>query len=426
MGVRAGAVEGLVQLNRPPPRCRLCRAALPTTLIDLGDMPLANALPTPAQAARGADPVYPLHVRLCHDCGLAQADDAVPPAEIFADYPYFSSVSASWVAHAAAFAGAVAARMALGRGATVLEIASNDGYLLQHFQARGIGVLGIEPAANVARVAVARGIPTRIAFFDRACAAALAGEGLRAELVVANNVLAHVPDPGGFVAGIAAVLAPEGLVSIEFPHLLCLLAGVQFDTIYHEHLSYLSLGVVERMLSAAGLRACAVERLPTHGGSLRVFACHQAAHWPDGPGLAEVRDAEAAGLAAAAAGFAARAAAVRCGLRRFLDAAAGAGRRVAAYGAAAKGATLLNACGVSAADIACVADAGTAKQGRLLPGCRVPIVAPARLRQARPDDILILPWNLADEIAADLADVAAAGTRLWVAVPALRRISRGR
>ena len=421
MAVGPGAVADTVRDGVA--RCRLCGAPLAHSLVDLGATPLANALVTPARAAAGPDAVFDLHVRVCGDCKLAQLDTVVPPEAIFgADYPYFSSVSSSWVAHARRFAVAMCARLALGARSLVLEIASNDGYLLQHFAARGVRVLGIEAAANVAAVANARGVPTETAFFSHGLARRLA---VRADLIVANNVLAHVPDIGGFVAGIAHALAPEGVASFEFPHLLRLLESVQFDTIYHEHYAYLSLLVVERALARAGLRAFDATALPTHGGSLRVLACRDAAGHVAQPGLAAVRAAErAAGLATRAgyAGFAARVAKVQQGLAGFLADRRGAGRRVAAYGAAAKGATLLNTSGVTARDITHVADRGEAKQGKLLPGCRLPIVAPAALFAAPPDDLLILPWNLADEIVGELAPLRDAGTRFWVAVPALRAV----
>ncbi len=424
MGIGAGTVESVVQLAVAP-HCRLCDAALHHTLIDLGSTPLANALLTPEQAAGNADRAWPLHVRVCVACGLVQADAVVPPEAIFHDYPYFSSVSAGWVAHARDYAATMSERLALDGHSTVLEIANNDGYLLQHFRARGVRVLGIEPAANVALQARARGIPTRIAFFGAEYAHDLAAHGVRADLVVANNVLAHVPDLAGFVAGIALVLAPAGLATFEFPHLPRLLDGVQFDTIYHEHLSYLSLHVVGSVLARAGLRVCDAQGLPTHGGSLRVTACHAGADWLERPGVAILRaEEDAARLRdpATYASFTARVRAVQEGLHGFLAAAARDGRRVAAYGAAAKGCTLLSTSGVTAADITCVADRSPAKQGRLLPGCRLPVVSPEALRRYPPDELLILPWNLVDEIAGEMDDLRRSGTRFWVAVPELRAV----
>ena len=418
-------MENLEPLTRVPARCRLCDADLTRSVIDLGVTPLANAFVTPAQAAAGLDRNWPLHVRVCDGCLLVQVDAVVQASAIFSDYPYFSSVSSSWVAHAGRFADAMIPRFGLGAGSLVVEIASNDGYLLRQFAARGIPVLGIEPAANVAAVARAAGVPTEVAFFGTDTARALAARGVRADLTVANNVLAHVPDIAGFVAGFAAVLAPRGVASFEFPHLLRLLEDAQFDTIYHEHYSYLSLLVVERLLAAAGLRAFDVATLPTHGGSLRVHACHADAPHAEQPDLALVRARErAAGLDGPDAyrGFAARVAEMQHGFRAFLARLRVEGHRIAAYGAAAKGNTLLNTCGVGPADIAYVADRSPAKQGLLLPGSHIPVVSPEFLMRDRPDDVVILPWNLAGEIVGELATLRASGTRFWVAVPDLREV----
>jgi SAM-dependent methyltransferase len=421
-------VESLEQLSRAggaPARCRLCGATLTTSVVDLGATPLANQFVTPEQAAAGVDACFPLHVWVCDACLLVQVDTVVPPAAIFSDYPYLSSVSSSWVAHARGYADAMIVRFGLGPGSLVVEIASNDGYLLRHFAARGVPVLGIEPAANVAAIARAGGVPTRVAFFGRATALALAGEGLRADLMAANNVLAHVPDIRGFVAGFASVLAPEGVATFEFPHLLRLLAGVQFDTIYHEHYSYLSLLVVERLLAMAGLRAFDVAELPTHGGSLRVYACHASASHEEQASVPLLRGQELqAGLGHAEgyAAFSGQVSALQRGFRAFLAAAQSSGRRVAAYGAAAKGCTLLNTCGVDRSQISHVADRNPAKQGRLLPGCHIPVVPPEALLRERPDDIVILPWNIAEEVAAELAPLRRAGTRLWVAVPEMAEV----
>ncbi len=405
--------------------CRFCAAPLNRVLIDLGCTPLANALVSPEAAALGPDPVWPLVVRVCEACWLVQADDAARPEVLFADYPYFSSVSSSWVAHAARFAAEAIDRFGLAPGARVVEVASNDGYLLQHFAAAGMDVLGIEPAANIARVAVSRGIATECRFFGLAAAQDLAARGVRADLLVANNVLAHVPDPGGFLAGVAALLAADGVASFEFPHLLRLLAGIQFDTIYHEHFSYLSLLAVERMLARAGLRAFDVQGLDTHGGSLRVFACHAGARRVAQPGLTMLRAQEAAAGLHRPFGyhdFAPRAEAVQYGVRSFLGCAAASGRRVAGYGAAAKGATLLNTSGITAPLLPRVADRSAAKQGRLLPGCRIPIVTPDALLADPPDDLLILPWNLAAEVSREMAALRHAGTRFWAAVPQMREV----
>ncbi|MGE0222230.1 MAG: methyltransferase domain-containing protein, partial [Acetobacteraceae bacterium] len=353
------------------PACRLCGADLTRSFLDLGRTPLANTYPTAEQAARGDDRRYPLHVRVCDACLLVQAQEVVAAHEIFSDYAYFSSYSTSWVAHACRYADMMRERFRLDARSRVMEVASNDGYLLRHFREAGIPVLGIEPAANVAAVAQADGIPTEVAFFGRKTAARILAQHGCADLVAANNVLAHVPDIADFIAGFATILCPDGVATFEFPHLLNLIEQVQFDTIYHEHYSYLSLRVVEQVLRGAGLRAFDVDRLPTHGGSLRVYACHDAASHADMPNLHAVREQEsAAGLDRQAAydDFAPRVAEVQHGFRAFLAQRRAAGRRVVAYGAAAKGNTFLNSCGITESEILCVADRNPAKQGRLLPG----------------------------------------------------------
>jgi len=409
-----------------PTPCRLCGAPLVHSLVDLGVTPLANAYVTAEQAAQGLDQAYPLHARVCSSCLLVQVDEAVPPTAIFSDYAYFSSVSSSWVAHAAQYAAQMQTRLELGPHSLVAEVASNDGYLLQHFQRAGIPVLGIEPAANVAARAQAIGIPTAVEFFNAQSAVGLVERYGQADLVAANNVLAHVPDIRGFVAGFPKLLRPEGVLTFEFPHLLNLIEQVQFDTIYHEHFSYLSLLVVERVLREYGLRVFDVELLPTHGGSLRVFACHFGAAHGAQPALASVREREAgAGLhrPETYAAFAPRVATVIQAFRRFIGAQRQARRTLVAYGAAAKGNTLLNCCGITRDDIVAVADRCPAKQGKLLPGSHIPVVTPEALIALRPDDVVILPWNIADEIAAELQPLSTRGTRLWVATPLLHQIS---
>jgi hypothetical protein len=406
--------------------CRLCGAALQRKLIDLGSTPLANCYVTREEAACGADRSYPLQVLVCDGCFLVQVGESVPPEAIFAaDYAYFSSFSASWVAHAQRYAAAMTARFRLGPQSLVAEVASNDGYLLQHFRAMDIPVLGIEPAGGVAAAARRIGVRTEQMFFGADTAAGLASRYGRADLIAANNVLAHVPDLPGFVAGFTALLRPEGVATFEFPHLLLLLEQVQFDTIYHEHFSYLSLLVVEHVLRDAGLRAFDVECLPTHGGSLRVFACRAGASHAPQPSLGAVRAREAeAGLHRPETydSFAPKVAHIQHGFRKFIASEHASGRRLAAYGAAAKGNTFLNSCGITANDVICVADRNPGKQGKLLPGSHIPVVSPEALAAARPDDVVILPWNLAEEVAAELAPLRAAGTRLWVAVPEPRAL----
>jgi C-methyltransferase C-terminal domain/Putative zinc binding domain/Methyltransferase domain len=406
------------------PACRFCRAALTHTFVDLGRQPLANSYLTKAQLAAGNEPVYPLHARVCARCFLVQVDDAVPAEAIFdAGYAYFSSYSSGWVEHARRYAEAMIARLGLGPKSLVVEVASNDGYLLKHFVAKGVPVLGIEPTANTAEAAVAAGVPTEVMFFNAANARGLAGRGVAADLICANNVLAHVPDIGDFVAGFAPVLKPKGVLTFEFPHLLNLIEQVQFDTIYHEHFSYLSLLAVEKVLAAHGLKVFDVERLSTHGGSLRLYCAHAGSGQAETEALKTLRADEArAGLGRIEtyAGFTPRVEAVRASFLEFLAKAKAEGKSVAAYGAAAKGNTFLNYCGVTADDIACVFDASPAKQGRFLPGSHVPILAPDRVAAVRPDYLLILPWNLKDEIIGQMGHIAAWGGRFVTASPTAR------
>jgi len=407
--------------------CRNCAARLREVFADLGRMPLANSYLT-ASALRAPEPSYPLVARLCTACLLVQIDDVVPPGTIFSDYPYFSSYSATWVEHARRYAEAMIDRLGLGPQSEVVEIASNDGYLLQHFVAAGIPVLGVEPAANVAAAAIEKRVPTEIAFFGEATARQLAAEGHCADLIAANNVLAHVPDINDFVAGFKHLLKPGGVATFEFPHLLRLIEHVQFDTIYHEHFSYFSLLTAERVLARHGLRVFDVEELSTHGGSLRLFVGHEAGGQPEGAGLHAVRAAESAARLSEPAGyqgFQARIDLVRDGFLSYLDDAKRKGRRIAAYGAAAKGNTLLNFCGVGTDGIAFVVDRNPYKQGRFLPGSHLPIFDPEAVFETRPDDLVILPWNLADEIAREMADIRAWGGRFVIAVPEIRVLGGG-
>ena len=409
--------------DRPaPPLCRFCGAPLTTTFVDLGATPLANSyLNDVAAAAR--EPRYPLHARVCSECFLVQVDDSAPPEAIFSDYAYFSSFASSWVEHARRYADAAISRFLLGPQSLVVEIASNDGYLLQHFAAAGIPVLGVEPAANVAAAAVAKGVPTEVSFFGRATAERLAARGIRADLVAANNVLAHVPDIADFVAGFRILLKSVGVATFEFPHLLNLIDRTQFDTIYHEHFSYLSLVAVEAIFAAAGLRAFDAEELPTHGGSLRLYVCRAEAPHGETDGLMALRVKEhEAGLDSLGAyrGFAPRVEAMKRSFLAFLASARTEGKTVAAYGAAAKGNTFLNVCGVTRADIGCVFDRSTAKQGKLLPGSHIPILAPERIGEVKPDYLVVLPWNLIEEIRVDMAIIAQWGGRFVLTTPQTR------
>jgi predicted TPR repeat methyltransferase len=404
------------------PACLGCGAPLALTLVDLGLQPLANSYIWPDREA-GMEPVYPLHARICDLCLLVQVEKVTPPEHIFDDYAYFSSYSESWLRHCEALASTMVARFGLGPGSRVIEIGSNDGALLQRFGARGIEILGIEPAANVAAAAETKGIPTQIAFFGSATAARLASAGRGADLLVGTNVMAHVPDPDDFVAGIAILLEPRGVFAVEFPHLLSLIRETQFDTIYHEHFTYLSLLAVKPIFERHGLAVFDVEKLPTHGGSLRLFAGRRDAGHPLSGAVERVLAEERAARLdrpEGYAGFAGRVEAVCAGLRAFLAEARRDGHTVAAYGAAAKGNTLLNACGVTVEDIPFVVDRNPTKQGRLLPGSHIPVLHPDALLAARPDFVLILPWNLRDEIVATNAAVKGWGGRFVTAIPDIR------
>lgn len=406
------------------PACRFCSTPLAEPMIDLGQQPLANSNLRPGQQA--SERRFPLIVSACPSCLLVQADHSVPADAIFnEDYAYFSSYATSWVAHARLYAEAMIARFGLGSGSLVAEAASNDGYLLQHFHARGIPVLGIEPTANTAEAARAKGIETVVDFFGEALGASLAAQGKAADLIAANNVLAHVPDIRDFVTGFTRMLKPEGVATFEFPHLLNMIRLVQFDTIYHEHYSYLSLTAVKRIFGSCGLRVFDIERLPTHGGSLRVFACRNEARHAETPAVAAcLAEERKAGLADASSdayrGFQAKAEHARASFLAFLAKAKAEGKTVAGYGAAAKGNTFLNFCGVSDADITLIADASHAKQGRLAPGTHIPIVSPDALRAAKPDYVVILPWNLAEEISKSMADIRSHGGRFVIAIPETR------
>ncbi len=401
--------------------CRFCRKPLALTLVDLGVTPLANSYLPDATAAK-TEQSFPLHARVCQSCRLVQVEDVSTPDNIFSHYAYFSSFSTSWLQHCERYVEGAISRFGLGPASKVVEVASNDGYLLQYFVKRGVPSLGVEPAANVAEAAVKAGVPTEVAFFGVATAERLAKAGHAADLMCANNVLAHVPDINDFVRGFERLLKPAGVMSVEFPHLLRMLEEVQFDTIYHEHYSYLSLLAVERIFQANGLRVFDVEELPTHGGSLRVWACKAGAARADGAGVAKVRaDEAAAGLDTDAAyqGFDAKVRQIKADLITFVDSAQSEGKRIAAYGAAAKGNTLLNYCGIGSDRIDFVADLNPHKQNTLLPGSHIPVHAPEQIAKARPDYLLILPWNLKAEIMQQMAEIRTWGGRFVVAVPRL-------
>jgi SAM-dependent methyltransferase len=400
--------------------CRACGAPLRDSFCDLGASPLSNAFLEAPQLAR-MEPFYPLHAYVCAQCFLVQLPAGESPERLFGDYAYFSSYSDSWLAHAERYADLVVKRFGFGAQSQVVEIASNDGYLLQYFRAHGIPVLGIEPAANVAGVAREKGIPTRVSFFGAALARELVQEGLAADLLLGNNVLAHVPDLKDFVAGLKIALKPRGVITMEFPHLLQLMQHNQFDTIYHEHFSYFSLATAEAIFASQGLTLFDVEELPTHGGSLRIYARHAGDDSRAvGPAVAELKAREAAAGLGSLAPYAAFAEQVRETKRALLDfliAAKREGKSVAGYGAPAKGNTLLNYCGIREDFIDYTVDRSPHKQGRYLPGTRIPIHAPEKLRETRPDYVLILPWNLKDEIVAQMAHIREWGGRFVVPIP---------
>jgi SAM-dependent methyltransferase len=399
--------------------CRGCGEPLHRTFVDLGAQPLANSFLEPAALNR-MEPFYPLHVRVCDRCFLVQLPEVESPESIFGDYAYFSSFSDAWLRHAEAYVDLMVERLGLDASSHVMEIASNDGYLLQYMVARGIPVLGVEPAANVAEAAEARGVPTHVAFFGAETATRLAAEGWAADLIAGNNVLAHVPDLHDFVAGLAIALKPTGTITLEFPHLLRLMKERQFDTIYHEHFSYISLLAVEPVFARHGLAVVDVDRLPTHGGSLRLYLRHAGGDPEVAAAVDELRDEErAAGLGdlGTYTGFAEQVAEVKRDLLDFLIQARRDGRRVVGYGAPAKGNTLLNYCGVGPELLQYTVDRSPHKQGRFLPGVRIPIHAPEQIAADRPDHVLILPWNIRDEIVEQLAGIRDWGGSFAVPVP---------
>jgi SAM-dependent methyltransferase len=413
-------------VNRKPPasgashgQCRLCGAELERTFVDLGMTPLCESFLARADLD-AMEPYFPLHALVCEECFLVQLKEYVSPEHIFQEYAYFSSYSTTWVAHAKAYCAAMTRRMRLGRDSLVVEVASNDGYLLQHFLPLGIPVLGIEPAANVAKVAMEKGIPCRVDFFGAKLAAKLVAEGKRADLIVGNNVLAQVPDLNDFVAGMARLLKPEGLITLEFPHLERLIAENQFDTIYHEHFSYFSLVTVERLAARHNLRLIDVEELPTHGGSLRVYLAHAGSPWQATLNVAELRGREhRLGFqdVATYGAFGGQVKRTKRKLLSFLIAAKDQGKRICGYGAPGKGNTLLNYCGIGTDFLDFTVDRNPYKHGRFTPGMHIPIHPVEAIHRAKPDYILILPWNLRAEIVAQMRDVADWGAKFVVPIP---------
>jgi SAM-dependent methyltransferase len=404
------------------PTCQGCKFPLTRTLVDLGMQPLANSYLRPGDAGK-PEPVFPLHARVCDHCLLVQVDRVETPEKIFGHYAYFSSISDSWLKHCSDYADAMVERFDLGPQSRVVEIASNDGYLLQFFVAKHMQVLGVEPAANVAEEARSRGVPTDVAFFGLTTAERLAESGWSADLLVAKNVLAHVPDINDFVAGITRLLKREGVFTVEFPHLLNLIAGVQFDTIYHEHFTYLSLLSVRTILERHGLMVFDVEKQGTHGGSLRLYVAHAGAGRTVDRKveavLAEEREARL-DRSEGYDGFSARVRAVRDELVAFIRAERSSGKTICGYGAAAKGNTLLNYCGITSEDLPLVADLNPMKQGTLLPGSHIPVGPVEALLETRPNYILILPWNLREEIVSRLRGAVDWGPRFVTAIPSVK------
>jgi SAM-dependent methyltransferase len=401
--------------------CRACSAVLSHTLVDLGLSPLANSYAT-AESLGSGEMFYPLCVYVCDRCFLVQTESFATPEDLFSDYAYFSSHSSTWLRHAEAYVAVMTERFGLSGESKVVEVASNDGYLLQYFVHRAIPVLGIEPAANIAAAARRCGVATEVVFFGRASAERLRAAGHAADLMVANNVLAHAPDILDFLAGFAILLKPEGIVTFEFHHLLRLIEMKQFDTIYHEHLFYLSLQVAANLLGRVGLRVFDVEAHQTHGGSLRVFACREGAGHSRAAAVdAVLADEKRAGLGELRGydGFADSVASIKCRTLEFLIAARRARRRVCGYGAAAKGNTFVNYCAIGPEFIAVVADRSERKQNTWLPGSRIPVVSPPKMLALRPDYVLILPWNLKEEIAGQLREIRNWGGRFVTAIPEL-------
>jgi SAM-dependent methyltransferase len=408
------------QPARAGARCRFCGALLTHSFVDLGMSPLCESFVSAADL-NAMEPFYPLHALVCDQCWLVQLQEYVAPGEIFSEYAYFSSYSDSWVEHARRYAELVCERFHLGGASLVMEIASNDGYLLQHFVARGVPVLGIEPAANVAQVARTKGVRTEVRFFGRESARELAAAYGKPDLLLGNNVLAHVPDLNDFVAGMKLLLKPGGVLTMEFPHLERLVDENQFDTIYHEHFSYFSFGTAQRVFAAHGLTLFDVEELPTHGGSLRIYGRH--ADDTTRPVSERARALQARELARGFetlefyGGFTERVKATKRALLEFLIEAKAAGKSIVGYGAPGKGNTLLNYCGIRSDFLDYTVDRNPYKHGKYTPGTHIPIFDPERIRATRPDYLLILPWNLSREITGQMAYVRDWGCRFVVPIP---------
>jgi hypothetical protein len=400
--------------------CRHCQTPLQHVFLDLGFAPPSNAYLTTSDLT-APETYFPLKLFVCDQCWLVQTEDYARANELFrSDYAYFSSVSHSWLAHARAYADMVTKRFKLDKNSLVIEVASNDGYLLKNFVESGIPCLGIEPTASTAEAAEKLGIPVLREFFGVDLAQQLVEQGRQADLIAGNNVYAHVPDINDFTAGLKAALKPTGTITLEFPHLMRLIDQVQFDTVYHEHFSYLSLQTVSRIFAHSGLRVWNVEQIPTHGGSLRVYGCHADDPRADDPSVSRLLEEEADfGLADLGKyeSFQVRANEVKDGLLEFLLEQKRQGKKVAAYGAAAKGNTLLNYAGVKPDLLPYVVDAAPSKQGKFLPGSHIPILRPEVLRENRPDIVLVLPWNIVDEVKEHHSYIREWGAKFAAAVP---------
>lgn len=403
--------------------CRFCAKPLTLSFADLGMSPPSNAYLKPEQLGR-MEKFYPLHAWVCESCLLVQLEEFETPEQIFSDYAYFSSYSDSWLAHAREYTAMMIKRFGLGAKSRVVEIASNDGYLLQYFVAAGVQVLGVEPAANVAKVAEEKGVPTLVKFFGTETAKGLVAQGKQANVLLGNNVLAHVPDLNDFVAGMKVLLAPSGVITMEFPHLLRLIQENQFDTIYHEHFSYFSFLTVREVFAKHGLTLFDVEELPTHGGSLRIFGRHTEdatrAVLPAVDGLLARERAAGLDNIDTYHAFEEQVKETKRRLLEFLIAAKRSGKTVVGYGAPAKGNTLLNYCGVRSDFIDYTVDLSPHKQGHFLPGVHIPVYEPDRIRETRPDYVLILPWNLKDEVMKQMADVRSWGGKFVAPIPEVR------
>lgn len=406
----------------PVSRCRFCGEPLQFTLVDLGAQPPCESFIGPKQKNQ-KDPVYPLHVYVCDKCFLVQLEEFITPRKIFTEYAYFSSYSKTWLQHAKEYAEMITRKLKLNQESQVVEIASNDGYLLQYIKQKGIPVLGVEPAANVAKVAVEKGIPTLVKFFNLKTSVELVRENKQADLLIGNNVLAQVPDLNGFVEGMKTLLKPSGVITMEFPHLMELIGGNQFDTIYHEHFSYFSLFTVERIFAHHGLTIYDVETLPTHGGSLRIYARHVEDKDPSKTVTTNVKmlrkKEKTAGLNRLETyeSFSEKVKETEKSLKDFLLTIKRNKKTIVGYGAPGKGNTLLNSCGISAELLEYTVDQNPYKQGKFLPGSHIPILLPDRIKETKPDYVLILPWNIKEEIINQASYIGEWGGRFVVPIP---------